>query len=362
MDYENFDWEDFLLDDFFITWIREPQAQHIAFWSEWLSTHPEKKEMVSKARLLVSSYNIKDGLERLNDDEIEEIIRQLNKKIAALGTAEETSIKQLPIRRQWIAVAAALLPVFLLGAWLYLKGFRHTTNSGNGGNIALEKLISYKNISPRSKFLRLPDGSVVILKGRSAISFPQTFKSTTRQVLLKGEAFFEVHKDPTRPFFIHSGNMVTRVVGTSFTIKAFAGDSKYQVIVNTGKVLVYTDDTKVGDHATAVTLVPHQQAILYTDHSKLIKDTVTTQLVLATDNAAKEFTFNNTPVSNILKKLEAAYGVQIDYNEKELEHQSFTGVLSNLPLDQKISLICKAINARCDFGDGRIRIENITIN
>ncbi len=64
--------------------------------------------------------------------------------------------------------------------------------------------------------------------------------ATNRDVYLSGEAFFEVTKNPDRPFRVFANEIVTKVLGTSFTVRSFENDTTIQVIVRTGKVTVYS--------------------------------------------------------------------------------------------------------------------------
>lgn len=351
MDYSNFEVGDFLSDDSFIRWVKNPSAQHNEFWHDWLMRHPEKRDAVENARLLLETYDVQNKTHELTQLELSKLTGQVQARIDAMDHGQRK--KGILIYFNWARVAAILIAVTTFGIWLYTAVHQ---NQVNIVKIPDNQLIRYTNNTSQSKFLRLEDGTLIILKPRSSVHFPKIFNGPKREVSLQGEAFFEVHKNPARPFLIHSGNMTTSVLGTSFTIKAFSGDRKYRVIVNTGKVLV-SEQRGPAAKPLSVTLFPHQQAILYNDRTKLIKDTVSTRLILAAEVARKEFSFYNTPVVTVIKKLEMAYHVNIEFNEKELAGSTFTASLSDLPLDEKIIVICKTINANYDFSDGRIQIN-----
>jgi len=86
------------------------------------------------------------------------------------------------------------------------------------------------------KTILLPDGSLVFLNSKSSISYSKDFKNK-RELKLTGEAYFEVKKNPERPFLVETEKIKTRVLGTSFNIKAYK-NSQTMVSVNTGKVEV----------------------------------------------------------------------------------------------------------------------------
>nr|WP_255496220.1 FecR family protein [Mucilaginibacter sp. FT3.2] len=212
------------------------------------------------------------------------------------------------------------------------------------------------NTSTDSKLIRMSDGSLAVLKPGSGIKYLKSF-TKAREVFLDGEAFFEVHKNPAIPFQVHSSNMVVRVLGTSFTVKSQKDKQEFKVIVNTGKVLVYkakkaTDSSS--DNQNSVTLIPNQQV---TYQLKFKKETLPVPLILSKEIAQKEFTFDNTPFSVIVEKINRVYGVHIEYDKALLGNISLNASLSDRPLDEKVKLICKAVNASCEFIDGRIVIS-----
>lgn len=86
--------------------------------------------------------------------------------------------------------------------------------------------------------VELPDGSVVLLNASSTIKYPETFSDSLRVVELMGEAFFEVAKDPHKPFVVRTGTLTTRVLGTSFNVRYREGEDRITVALLSGKVRV----------------------------------------------------------------------------------------------------------------------------
>jgi transmembrane sensor len=223
-------------------------------------------------------------------------------------------------------------------------------------------LNEYDNTSKTSKIVRFADGSLAVLKPKSKLRYPTTFTGKTRTVYLEGEAFFEVQKDAAKPFLVYSEDIITQVVGTSFTVKAFGGADEFKVIVNTGKVKVFHKDQLEKENPQVVTVIPHQQATCKRNTTAIKKDTVATPLLLTKETATQSFTLNRVTLSEVIVKLEEAYGVQINYDKSLLGKQVLTAQLANLPLDQKVELICKAINAVCKFSNGEIYIYHQSTN
>lgn len=90
----------------------------------------------------------------------------------------------------------------------------------------------------------LPDGSTVWLNAESSISYPERFDDVNRVVTLTGEAFFDVNKDPFKPFIVKTDNMDVTVLGTTFNIRSYHNEGITEVALESGKVLVETSDLK----------------------------------------------------------------------------------------------------------------------
>ncbi|WP_072315801.1 FecR family protein [Sinomicrobium oceani] len=99
--------------------------------------------------------------------------------------------------------------------------------------------ITVENSSGKLREIRLPDSSLVFLNSGSALRYYTDFKSN-RELFLEGEGFFNVTRDTMHPFSVRTGEIVTRVLGTSFNIDT--KDSVIKVVVNTGLVRVFNSE------------------------------------------------------------------------------------------------------------------------
>src|SRR5690606_18082388 len=112
----------------------------------------------------------------------------------------------------WIKAAAVLIVGVVL-AWLLVDPIEGEQVEKEPAVISLEAPLGIKLTKV------LPDGSKVTLNSNSSISYTEGFTESTREIKLKGEAFFQVTKDPARPFIVHTGNIATTALGTSFNIR-----------------------------------------------------------------------------------------------------------------------------------------------
>lgn len=129
--------------------------------------------------------------------------------------------------------------------------------------------IKYKNISAIAEVtdIQLPDGSTAILYPGSGIKFPKSFKNNRRDIKLDGEAFFNVVKDSLSAFSVSAGDMVVKVLGTSFNIEAYSESDRYNVIVEEGKVAVFNQK----DKKNSTKLLAGDMALFITSGDKILK-------------------------------------------------------------------------------------------
>lgn len=348
-DYRNYEAEDFLSDEFFIEWVLRARPEHQLFWETWLAENPDRSEPVHSAATVIRSLYLQPNSKQLSDDDVVAITDHFLHHT----TARRSRMFKPPAR--WLT-AAAVLVLALVSVLIYFKQYRQPSDTTSV--LASPSFVKVFNSSRAPKLLQLSDGSLVVLKTRSELTYPVKFKDATREVFLKGEAFFEVRKDPAKAFLVHAGNMATRVLGTSFTVSAYNGDAGFRVVVNTGKVEVYDKRKTVnGKNEALVILTPNLQAVYEVKLASFKTNTLKVPLILSLQVAKKEFLFTNAPLPVIIAKLEQAYGVTINYNKAKYTDVTVTASLSKLPLDEKVRAICKAINAVYEFRDGVISIK-----
>lgn len=125
-------------------------------------------------------------------------------------------------------------------------------------NEVRESAMEYNTIAvPRGGIysLVLSDGTRVFLNSESELRYPIHFAGSAREVELKGEAFFDVTRDPANPFIVKTGKMTTRVLGTSFNVSAYMDDFSIKTTLFSGRVEISVNETPLKRE-----LVPGMQA------------------------------------------------------------------------------------------------------
>ena len=177
----------------------------------------------------------------------------------------------------------------------------------------------------------LPDSSQVWLNQESVLRYSSDFNRDSRIVYLEGEAFFEVKKAEGRRFTVYSGPAKTEVIGTSFNIRAYSGDS-VAVYVVSGKVAF-----SPRNEDNAVFLVPGQKAQLNGDELMAERSAIRDSNFRAWQNS--QLLFDNTRLIHIAEHLERYYGVTIELANPSLSNCRYTATFDEASLDEVLDVL-----------------------
>lgn len=355
MDYIKFKEEDFVSDDYFRKWTNGLLPEEDVFWESWLLQNPEKEDLVKRAKFIVRALEFDDM--EISEQRISESV----KKIDAL--TREPYGKTSFLDRSWLKIAVAA--IVIIGVGLGLAVYLNRAGYQDEGILADVRgtMIEKINNSAYPLKISLSDGSEITLKPHSKLSYPETFAVDRREVFLTGEGFFDITKNPDKPFFVYANELVTKVLGTSFLIRAYEQDKDVTVRVMTGKVSVAprkaNQERVVSAQQEGAVLTPNQMAIYTRNNEKLIKTLVDNPVMVATpDQKQPDFHFNNLPVPEVLRILEKSYGVTIVYDEELLSGCTINAPLANETLYEKLNLICKVIRASYEVIDAQIIVTS----
>lgn len=222
-------------------------------------------------------------------------------------------------------------------------------NSSTGINQQAE--VQYNTITtPRGGQyqLILSDGTKVWLNAASSLRYPTSFSGKERRVELTGEGYFEVKHDPTKPFFVTSGSMNVKVLGTHFNINAYTDEDAVKTTLLQGSVEINTADQ-------STRLVPGDQAQIINkenDRSKIIKvKNIDTDQVIAWKNGY--FSFNDNNIQSVMRQLSKWYDIDVTYNGT-ISNETFSGkVYRNTSLKNVLEIL--------SFTNLHIRLQGRTL-
>ena len=230
------------------------------------------------------------------------------------------------IRSSFIRVAAIAIVILSLGITvLYLVN----------PDIFSRKIAIATNNDQKNLKVEMPDGSVVFLNRNTEFIYRSTFGERNRNVILRGEAYFEIAPDVSKPFIIDAGEASVKVVGTSFNVLTRNSQSEVEVFVSTGKVML-TDNSD----SKSLSLEPgYVGTINSSSKAKKLNDNPNylswkTGLLV----------YNGQKLDVVFSDLKRVYNMNIEVADPSILENRWTSPIDNQPQDTIIRLICASFN------------------
>lgn len=242
----------------------------------------------------------------------------------------------------WMWIAAAACVVFVA---VYAFGF---PKSPEIAQTPPQHGIETRNTANSKQRIYLSDGSSVVLDKNSSIVVDENFGRKTRTIYLTGGAFFDIRRNEKIPFLVHSGEVVTEVLGTSFNIKPSPDGKSVEVSVKKGKVSVYATRSRRSGELDGVILTPNQKAEFDTELRTIRTGIVDSPHILAIPVHDSGFVFQEEPIGKITDRIRDAYGVEVVVPGSDLRQCHFTGDLTGLPMYTQLKLICESVGAKLE--------------
>jgi len=253
-------------------------------------------------------------------------------------------------------IAATLLLACLLSlTWNWLTKAKHTAP-------APENEFAQVYIPKGQKGqITLSDGTHVWLNSNSTLRYPAGFGNDSRKVVLDGEAYLEVAKDPARPFFLETFNLTLKVLGTSFNIKSYSTDNTVETTLIEGSLEILSGKSRIS-RSKKIILKPNEKAVFMKPNNeisiapldlpekkepKLSRRIKTTPMTITQVESIiswkdNHLIFRDESFEEIAKKMESWYGVEIRIENENLKHYRFTGkFVYNEPIDQVMEVISR---------------------
>jgi len=243
-------------------------------------------------------------------------------------------------------VAAAVIFLIIGGLFIFnLSNFStEQPKVAESGLKIIEKIV---NKGQKLK-IHLPDGSIVWLNSESKLIYPDRFNDSVREVNLTGEAFFEVVRNENKPFIVNTGNIYTRVLGTSFNVKSYGG--KVNVALVSGKVRV-SDQNNQSDF-----LLKPGEAIQYSSENEkyTLGDFDIKQAAGWKDGILY---FENAGFNEVVETLERWYGVEIVTENFQNNPWKYSGEFQNEYLDIVLESISYSKNFEYTIDQNKVYLK-----
>jgi len=250
----------------------------------------------------------------------------------------------------WRAAAAVLLGLAGLMAYWSIA-YRRPAAADVAGVRAVIKKDSVGRVVAMSwetaenkKIIHLPDGSMVILNKHSRLEYG------SREVVLNGEAYFDIVHRPDQAFLVHTGKILTRVLGTAFNIKAYAAGKSVEVTVDHGKVQVLKDGNDMG------MLSDKQQMRLDVGTEVYRAEKVSLKTVMAWK--PEEISFDDITMEEAARRIGERFKVGFDFANPALKECRITATFyMEDDLDQIMTVICGVNQSRWVIEGNTVKID-----
>lgn len=362
--YRDYTAVDFLNDENFMRWLTNPTQEENDFWNEFLKKHPYKKAEIKEATLVFNLFYSREG--KLGLNETYEIWNRIQR---------EAKVSARTVWLRLMKYAAILLVVFCSGGITYYF-IQHSEKQyqfelaetpqtisdkaliilADGSQVSLEKQISEisyskngqqiivnndtinqqpgtqkeqinKVIIPYGKksMIILSDGTKVWLNAGSQLIYPTAFINKTRQVMLIGEAYFDVAKNPAKPFIVRASDIHVQVLGTRFDISAYPEDKMIQAVLEEGKVSLKYSGKGILNRDYVVDMVPNQKIELDKTTGEAKSQMVDIRRYVSWKDGMLEF--EKCDLIRALKQVERYYNVKIQLADPMIGLYKLSGKL-----------------------------------
>lgn len=299
-----------------------------------------------------SFENETEPLSYLSEAQQQELNQRMISQIDRNISLQEGPYRKTPAYIGYSVIGLAATLLIVLGLFFFRTP--HPEATKKIGTPATTALLVVQNSSTILKRQLMPDGTVIWLKPNSRITYAENFSvHKFRQVCLSGEAFFDVKRDTLHPFVIKTGNIKTKVLGTSFNIKAYDNADKAEISVITGKVLVYLDKANHKKRNTAVYLLANQKAVYSKTTTKLQKENDFTLKIWERDN----FSFNDTPIPKVISILEKHFSIKIQITDPEIKKYTLKADFNHQNLPNILELLSKSMDVSYQISGNQIQIS-----
>ncbi len=318
MKYQDYGVDDFIKDNFFVEWVSNPNSKSNEFWAKWMASHPEQVPTIMQAQQFITSLGY-DDYEELREDEyiemFENVLRQKPKASPVFNGSLTTNF--------WVKIAASvtiILTSLLAYSWFAQKAENTTLH---------QKVVRYSKTNPigQKTLITLPDGSKIKLNSGSTLSYDSRFGVKNRLVELHGEAFFDITRDPSSPFIIKSGELTTKVLGTSFNVRYYKGEDKIQVLVVKGEVAV-------SDNLGSSFILNPKDILEYSHTDKNVTKSVCADMQSIIGWKDGILSFSNASFREVVEKIHRWYGVEVVVEDGFTVKGSYTGEYRNKSLEK----------------------------
>lgn len=358
----------FIENPLFLKWIFNNNLTIETHWEQYQLDHPEEKAELLELKAHLADLKFENASLPLSEKEdLENRVRRTIEKDARQIKRRQlvqTFMKYAAIALVFTAIGGLLVYVNLGKENVYQEIARQTIVvpssangplliTSNGKNVDLKKSSSTVDYSQKGSIILnsdsvlqtsdndsnamnqvvipygnqsrvvLSDNTVVWLNAGSRLVYPTRFKNKTREVILVGEAFFDVSKNPKQPFIVKTSNLDIRVLGTKFNVSAYAEDQVIQTVLNEGSVALRRSGAKFFEKDILIS--PNQMATFDKTNSDTKISNVSAEVYALWTKGLMNF--EEADFGRVIKQVERFYNISFTFSDPRMQAMRISGKL-----------------------------------
>jgi ferric-dicitrate binding protein FerR (iron transport regulator) len=287
-----------------------------------------------------------------------------------------------PLKRNFIRELLKIAAIFIFA--LFTGAFGYHWMSGSQSSVAGMKTVTFESRRGAMSVVVMPDGSKVWLNAGSKISYDQRYNLSQREVILTGEAYFDVVTNPSKPFVVKAGKLAIKALGTLFNVKAYPEEHSIITTLERGKIVIEGKDSH--NKAFTVDLKPKQTVVYFADQKDFIAiqngssksgdkssknevvshvamnelsmikmDAVKTELY--TSWRGENWVIEKQNMGNLAQQLERRYNISIEFASENIKKYRFSGTIQNETIEQIMEIMRSTMPLSYSIEKGKIIVK-----
>lgn len=342
---------DLLMDDSFVRFLKGTASKEEEVrWSAWMQQNNEHILLVAKGRELLSK-----GLQPLPKPNVNLEYEQLKSRIDAEKRYKPYKKVQKRQRKLVWATMAAAASILLLVGFLARQSFIQNDRTEQSRVASIDYRI-LESKSGQKTSVQYSDGSKIVINANSKMRLPErTTGADTMQVWLEGEALFSIARKPdseSRTFIVHTPDGRVSVLGTTFAVNTTKSLSQVVLAEGSVRINVQGKGQKTG---LAYTMLPGEMALFSPESDEIKVQQVNAEVY--TSWASDTLILDNTPLADLIERIEFTYDVKVQVEIEELLSQKLTGRFENVNLEFLLKGIAQALDVEVTRQEKTIYIK-----
>lgn len=305
--------EDLINDESFVNWVHNKQLADINFWNNWLFENPDKEQLVFDARDIV--IGVKFNKSFISEEKTLEAWEKLEQNIRSKNKTYKIPFYK---SRTYQSIAATLLLFIAISAFYF-----------NNSATSIVHKTAYGEILD----IKLPDGTTVKLNSNSILSYTN---DDAREVILEGEAFFNVEKKPSAnaKFLVITNDLKVEVYGTAFNVNQ--RNTRTQVFLEEGKIALKLNN------GIQKKMIPGDLVSYSYENDKIIEEKRVLKTEIETSWKHGSLVFEYSTLESAMLKIENTYGITTIFGDENSKKIRITGAVPTQNLEICIKTIEKS--------------------